>query len=137
MSKTQSPRPVLSTTNLAVPYAECLKFAQLFFDSFYWGGIKKWVTELKPQGKDKPLSYQMVIGLKNGTLVSEKPNVLRRVLLGIGYRTEITQRKNAAGGVDYFLVFESAEALNQFHQQLAEYEPAQPTSDEDPGERPQ
>ena len=139
MAKTPSaPRPALSNTSLVLPYADCLRFVQLFFDSLYWGGIKKWVNELKPEGKDKKLSYQMVIGLKNETLVTGKsPNVLRRVLIGLGYRTEITQRKTTDGGVNYFMVFESPEALNQFHQQLAEYEPTEPTSDETTGERPQ
>jgi hypothetical protein len=136
-------RPTLSDKSLHLPYAQALRFIQLFFDSLYWGGIKKWVAELKPEEGEKKISYQMLIALKNETLVSQKtkggksPNIVRRVLLGLGYRTQVLQKKRTNGEVDYYMVFESQEVLNQFHQQLAEYEPSEPDSDEASGERPE
>lgn len=112
---------------LVVSYAECLRFIKGRLSAFLHGDLKPWVEQLEPR-----ISYTMVIGLKNDTLLKEAPKLVQRIMRGFGFDTFAQHRFTEDGRRTSEFVFPSKELLDSFHQQLAQYAPppakAEPSS---------
>lgn len=117
--------PLLPNPALILTYDDALVFVKARLSTFVHGDLKKWVSQVDPA-----LSYTTVVGLKNDTLMKPAPRPLQKLLLALGFETELMQTpsEEAHNAKVFAYQFPNSDAFAEFKVQQAVVVPGEKSS---------